>query len=217
MLNRNKNKKQNNQRFTNEGRTTTHTSPLPYIPKNDLPLHCIKALLHKRVKKWANLKNTKIDKINKIIKRWKSENRQNDKSDKMQNQKKWSKHEMGQKRGGMSLNGVNVTLRVFRAIWWGHFCHSAWTPVFCVFGLRTGFHDFWWFLMIFDDFYFLTFVDFVFFHFLDFWCFLIFVIFSLFVFCWFLMIFDHFLLIDIFLITFCVSFRCLNHDTLFSW
>jgi len=72
----------------------------------------------------------------------KMEKHKNTKSDKMKIIKIDHNMKNGQKRGGMSLNGVNVTLRVFRAIWWGHFCQTAWTPVFCVFGLRTGFHDF---------------------------------------------------------------------------
>ena len=95
-----------------------------------------------KVKKQRNhekVKNTKIDKNAKVTKMQKSENHQNAKSDKMKMSKKCQSVKKGQKRGGMSLKGVNVTLRVFRAIWWGHFCQTAWTPVFCIFGLRTGF------------------------------------------------------------------------------
>ena len=79
----------------------------------------------------------------------------------------------------MSLNGVNVTLRVFRAIWWGHFCQTAWTPVFCVFGLRTGFRHFWRFLTLFSLFLILYFVTFCVFHFLVFVTFVTFCILSI--------------------------------------
>jgi len=125
-----------------EGRTTTHNIILLPVSKNDRLLHYIKALLHKRGKNGQNWKITKIDKIIKSDKSDKIENVKIIKSDKTKKCKNVSKCENGQKRGGMSLKGVNVTLRVFRAIWWGHFCQTAWTPVFCVFGLRMGFHDF---------------------------------------------------------------------------
>jgi len=148
----------------------------------------------------------KINKIRKSDKIQKSENRQKAKSEKMKMMKNVSWHKNGQKRGGMSLKGVNVTLRVFRAIWWGHFCQTAWTPVFCVFGLRMGFHDFWPFLTLFWWFFSFAFFTFwwfwfshfchffTFYHFLDFddfWVLSFFVIFLSF-FCG-VMNFDQFL------------------------
>ena len=143
-----------------------------------------------RVKNDQNTENGEIIKINKMWKRWKNENHQNAKSEEMKkwkNSTSWKSVKIG---GGMSLKGVNVTLCEIRGIWSGHFCKTAWTPVFCVFGLRTGFHNFWWFLTLFthfkfslfDDLWFSDFVNFVDFWFLsilmillicDFWWFLV--------------------------------------------
>jgi len=85
----------------------------------------------------------------------------------------------GQKRGGMSLKGGNVTLRVFRAIWWGHFCQTAWTPVFCNSPSKSMFWHFWPFFDIFWWFWVLHFIIFFTFPFSDFVTFSGFCIFSI--------------------------------------
>jgi len=95
---------------------------------------------------------------------------------------KWKKDQnmkKCQKRGGMSLKRQNVTLRVFRAIWWGHFCQTAWTPVFCNSPSKSMFWHFWPFFTLFSLFpilIFVTFDDFDFLYFVTFVTFCIFLI-----------------------------------------